>query len=388
MTFRLVDSGWASELEVGLGSDSSGLRIVCPFIKSQAVSRLLSFRPEIIQVITRFDLRDFAEGVSDIGALRKLLDAGARIRGIRNLHAKLYLFGNSRAVVTSANLTEAGLCRNHEFGMVTNDTGAIGACQTYFDDLWQRAGADLEPARLNGWQATVTEYRATGGRPSGAAGLPDFGVDAGIYEPARGRTSMAITDVSQAFVKFLGDRRNRVSLDCPTLEELERAGCHWALAYPKNRRPRGVENGAVMYMARLVKGRDIRVFGRGIGMKYDSSRDDATPADIQRRSWKSTWPHYVRVHDAEFVAGTMGNGVSLYELMETLGADSFASTQHNAEKGSGNTNPRRAYMRQPAVRLSDQGFAWLDERLEGAFRRYGKIPQAELDKLDWPDNPA
>ena len=84
----------------------------------------------------------------------------------------------------------------------------------------------------------------------------------------------------------------------------------------------------------------------------------------------------------------MGNGVSLYELMETLGADSFASTQHNAEKGSGNTNPRRAYMRQPAVRLSDQGFAWLDERLEGAFRRYGKIPQAELDKLDWPDNPA
>ncbi len=199
---------------------------------------------------------------------------------------------------------------------------------------------------------------------------------------------MAITDASQAFVKFLGDRRNRVSLDCPTLEELERAGCHWALAYPKNRRPRGVENGAVMYVARLVEGPDIRIFGRGIGMKYVAGRDDATPADTEQRNWKSNWPHYVRVHDAEFVAGTMRNGISLNEFMETMGADSFVSTQRHAETGSGNTNPRRAYMRQPAVRLSDQGFAWLDEWLEDAFRQYGKIPQAELDKLDWPDNPA
>ena len=38
-------------------------------------------------MITRFNLADFAEGVSDIEALRLLLDAGANIRGIRNLHA-------------------------------------------------------------------------------------------------------------------------------------------------------------------------------------------------------------------------------------------------------------------------------------------------------------
>ena len=45
-----------------------------------------------------------------------LLDAGASIRGIQNLHAKLYLFGTSRAIITSANLTEAALTRNQEFG--------------------------------------------------------------------------------------------------------------------------------------------------------------------------------------------------------------------------------------------------------------------------------
>ncbi|MCY4499985.1 MAG: phospholipase D family protein [Alphaproteobacteria bacterium] len=387
MTFRLVDAGWASEFESALGLDSSGLCVVCPFIKIGAVTRLLSSRPGSIRVITRFNLSDFAEGVSDLSALQRLHDVGAKIRGIRNLHAKLYLFGKSRAVVTSANLTEAGLGRNHEFGMITNDAAAIGVCQDYFDNLWWRAGTDLQPGRLSEWQDIITAYRAAGGRPNGPTGLADFGAEAGIGEPPRGQTSMTVTDAAQAFVKFLGNRRNRVPSTCPTIEELNRAGCHWALAYPKNKRPRSVENGAVMYIARLVEGRDIRVFGRGIGMEYISGRDDAAPADIERRSWKSTWPHYVRVHNTEFVAGTMQNGVSLNELMEALGPDSFVSTQRNAETGSGNTDPRRAYMRQAAVRLSAQGFAWLDERLEDAFRRYDKIPRAELDRLDWPDIP-
>src|SRR2546421_7648773 len=106
MTIRLVEAGWAKELADALRIDASELRIVCPFIKAGALTRLLSPRPRSIQVITRFHLGDFADGVSDIVALRKLLEAGANVRGVRNLHAKLYLFGQRRAIVTSANLTE------------------------------------------------------------------------------------------------------------------------------------------------------------------------------------------------------------------------------------------------------------------------------------------
>ena len=69
----------------------------------------------------------------------------------------------------------------------------------------------------------------------------------------------------------------------------------------------------------------------------------APPEDIARRRWKEKWPRYIRVHHAEFVAGTMANGISLNELMDTLGSDSFASTQRNATRGTGNTDPRRAY---------------------------------------------
>lgn len=130
MTIRLVDAEWARELTDAVRADPSKLRIICPFIKSGALDRLLSRRPKSIQVITRFNLSDFAEGVSDIAALHKLLEAGASVRGIRNLHAKLYLFGASRAIVTSANLTAAAINRNHEFGMVAEDANVIAACRS------------------------------------------------------------------------------------------------------------------------------------------------------------------------------------------------------------------------------------------------------------------
>ena len=117
--FRLVETDWGHVLDRAVATDCSELRIVCPFIKERTVRRLLAGgRPKSIQVITRFNLLDFAEGVSDTAALRLLLDKGAQIRGVRGLHAKLYLIGR-QAIVTSANLTQAALSRNHEFGFVT-----------------------------------------------------------------------------------------------------------------------------------------------------------------------------------------------------------------------------------------------------------------------------
>ena len=114
-------------------------------------------------------------------------------------------------------------------------------------------------------------------------------------------------------------------------------------------------------------------------MEYEAGRDDATLADIARRPWKEKWSRYIRVHHAEFVAGGMENGISLNELMATLSADSFASTQRNAASGEGNTNPLRAYLRRADVQLSGDGLSWLGERLQAAFEAHGKVPQEELD---------
>ena len=381
---RLVDAGWGPELSAAIRADPSEVRIVCPFIKEGALDRLLSHRPRHVQVITRFNLADFAEGVSDIEALRVLLDAGAGIRGIRNLHAKLYLFGTSRAIITSANLTEAALTRNQEFGVIADDAAIIAACRDYFDGLWRRASSDLSRDMLDSWKETVTHHCAVGGRPNRARGLGDFGADSGPAANLPFSLPPAVADADQAFVKFLGEGHNRVPISSTTVKEIEKSGCHWAVPYPANRRPRSVKDGGVMFIARLTKEPDLRIFGRAIAMKHDPVRDNASPEDIALRPWKEKWPRYIRVHHAEFVAGTMANGVSLNELMEALGSDSFTPTQRNAARGAGNTDPRRAYMQQAAVELSSQGLLWLGERLQEAFAEHGKVPQDTLDQLDWP----
>lgn len=380
-----MHNGWKTELSDGLNADHSSVRIICPFIKQRAAQRLLEWgTPSTFQVITRFSLADFSEKVSDTSALRLLLDAGAHIRGVKHLHAKLYLLGADRVIVTSANLTEAALSRNHEFGFIAKDAQIVGGCNKYFEELWSKAGPDLARERLADWERRIDDHLARGAPPAAASALGDDGVAAGpIAEPAG--VPPWVDEATQSFVKFFGEGHNRASRSMQTLDEVERSGSHWACTYPASARPRSVRDGAVMFMGRMVKDpNDTLVFGRAVGMRYRPGRDDATSQDIDKRPWKAQWPRYVRVHHAEFVAGRLANGVSLGELMDALQSDAFASTQRHAREGTGNTNPRRAYMQKPSIELTPEGRAWLNDRLERAFIAHGKLKPVDLNRLDWP----
>jgi hypothetical protein len=384
VSFRLVDSGWGDLFTTALNGDTSKLQVVCPFIKRRAVERLLASQPNSIQVITRFNLNEFAQGVSDLSALKVLLDAGAEIRGVKNLHAKIYLFGDSRAIVTSANLTQAALERNHEFGFVAEDKEIIQSCRTYFQGLWNKGGQSLTIDRLAEWEELVTNYLATTACPSTPTGLGDEGADAGLQPEPIGLPP-AVSDSGQAFVKFFGESTNRAPRSLTLLEELRSSGSHWACTYPRGKRPRRVRDGAVMFMGKLVKEpNDILIYGQAIALAHVQGRDDATDADIKLRPWKATWPHYVRVHQARFVAGSLGNGVSMNQMMEILQSDTFRSTRENAEKGLGNIDPRKAYLQQPAVELTAAGKGWLEEHLQIAIEKYGVVPPADMETLDWP----
>jgi hypothetical protein len=385
MNFRLVDSGWDRILDEALAADKSRVRIICPFIKEKAAKRLLQHGcPDKFEVITRYHLDCFRDGVSDIDALRLLFRSGAKIRGIKNLHAKAFLIGDSRAIVTSANLTEQGLIRNHEFGFYAQDDTIVANCHDYFEKLWKKAGPDLTLEKLDKWDRKVVAAWASGAGTKKTASLGDEGTDVGFSsEPVNVPKPAAIAE--QGFVKFFGEGINREVPSLPVLEEVKSSGSHWACTYPTTKRPRQVRDGAIMFMARLVKPEDILIFGRGIGLQYKEGRDDASAADIKRRDWKAKWSRYVRVHDAEFVNGTLSNGISLNELMSELGADAFASTKRNALAGQGNTNPRTALMQKAAVELTPMAISWMNDRLDRSFANNGKISQDELAKLDWPN---
>ena len=389
MSFRLVSEGWGAELENALRRDRSELRIVSPFIKHPALERLLALRPERIRVVTRFDLEGFARGVSDVAVLRTLLETGASVRGLRGLHAKLYVFGDSVGVVTSANLTVSGLDRNPEFGLVTEDPAAIRSCLDHFEELWHRARDDLRIDQVEQWTRDIEPYLVSGAGRAETRSLPDYGVDAGLPEPSRVLVPSRFGEAEHAIVKFHGRGHDRAPLSRSTLQEVEGSGCHWAVCYPYYKTPRSLRDGTVVFIARLTDDQArSRVFGRAVGMAFRDHRDDATSADIERRPWKADYPRYIRVHNAEFVAGTLANGVSLAEMMEALGTDSFVTTQQRVARGTVNVDPALSVRRQAAVRLSPQGRDWLNERLQAAFDRNGTIPETTVRGLDWPEFPS
>lgn len=383
-SFRLVGTDWEGELHEAMRLATDRLRIICPFIKLHVVERLLGHgSPRRIEVLTRFELREFAAGVSDTSALRHLLDHGARIRGIQNLHAKVYQFGSKRVIVTSANLTRKALQSNHEFGIIAGDPEILESCESYFDELWAKAAPDLKTARVEEWNRKVCIARLRG-TPPDLPGLRDEGRDVGLPEANPGvRPAPEIAFPS--FVKFFGEGHYRADHSLPVRDEVARAGCNRVCTYPKGKRPRQVEDGSVLFTARLVrKPNDIIVFGRAIGHKYRDGKDDASLEDIRRRQWVKRWPHYIRVDHAEFLAGTMKDGVSLNTMMNELGKDAFASTQRNARAGKGNTDPRQAYRSSAAVQLTSEGYAWLSNRLNDAFAKQGRIPKSVLAGMNWP----
>ena len=145
---RLVDQGWKAELLDCAQAADGPITIVCPFVKQATLDgflRAISPAHEV-RLLTRFNLRDAAAGATDLAALRQILDRGGPVRGVYGLHAKVYVFGTVRAVVTSANLTARGVGKNKEFGCVSGQADFVGSCAQY---LSSAARGDFG----HGWRA-------------------------------------------------------------------------------------------------------------------------------------------------------------------------------------------------------------------------------------------
>ena len=203
------------------------------------------------------------------------------------------------------------------------------------------------------------------------------------------KTPPEIANASRAFVKFfgVGTTEGRIDLSERVIKMVRIQECYRVLAYPTGYHPRQVQDGDVVFISRMTKKpNDHRIFGWAIATKHRDGLDEATDEDIARCSWRKEYGSYIRVDEegfeAEFINGTMKEGISLYELMKALESDSFASTQRNASAGKGNTDPRKSIARKPHIQLSEKGFSWLTEKLQEAFTRHGKLTVSGIEKFD------
>ena len=159
--------------------------------------------------------------------------------------------------------------------------------------LWKRSGRNLRHTQLAKWEETISNYRVSGEPPERASILGDMGTDARISDESAVLEELEKIDdlpnrVERAFVKFFGEGNKRSDRSERVIDEVNSSESHWACTFPKGKRPRMVKDGAIIYMARMVKDpNDILIYGRAIGMQHLEGRDDATDEDMppQQNLW-------------------------------------------------------------------------------------------------------
>ena len=372
MAFNIIDKEWYKVFDGLKSSACEQVKIVTPFLSRETVKDLLGDNPKEIRVITRFNLDDFLRKASDIDALEYLLSVGAQVKGIKHLHSKVYIFNSTKAIITSANLTHSALYRNTECGVESDDIEFVQTANVYFDTLWAQAGPTLHRRTLSKWKSQINNSVTAGQRSRSSLG--DHGTDLGFDEDGK--------EQIQYFIKFSGEGNNRTKWTKRVFDEVKEADSHRYLTYPKDKRPRIVENGDRIYFGRMVEDPiDIVIFGRAFGLEYNPQIDDASAQDIKLRPWKSKWPHYIRVYRTEFIDGTLADGISLNGLMKELGSDAFVTSQSRALNGKPYGDLRDAYRNRPAVRLTEKAATIIDSRLDRIYAKLGRIIQTDLAKI-------
>ena len=124
----------------------SRLLIGCPYVNNAILNLSKDVSNEASRtLITKTDLRDFAMGSSDLNSLCALAKYGVNIRSLSNLHAKIYVFDDDSALVTSANATYGGMYRNLECGIGISDKQLI---QRLAHSLLRGLGARKPPCKV------------------------------------------------------------------------------------------------------------------------------------------------------------------------------------------------------------------------------------------------
>lgn len=103
------------------------IKITTPFISCDSCKLLINNKQKTVSLDLITDLRitNAYHGSLSIDGLRYLLKNKCNIRSLTKLHAKIYLFDDKKAIVTSGNMTNNGLKYNYEYGIYIEDNNII-----------------------------------------------------------------------------------------------------------------------------------------------------------------------------------------------------------------------------------------------------------------------
>lgn len=124
---RLLVSPWIASFDYFARSISRRALLVSPFISGDPLQRITSIlgthTSVTIQMLTSLNVDNLIQGATDVGAIASFCRAipSTTVYHLPRLHAKAYTADDTLAILTSANLTGAGLIQNYEYGVEITD---------------------------------------------------------------------------------------------------------------------------------------------------------------------------------------------------------------------------------------------------------------------------
>jgi len=118
-----------------------------------------------VHLLTDLSVSSLVDGTTEPAALTTILDAlpNTRVTLLPSLHAKVYVADSSAAIVTSANLTRAGLHQNQEYGVLLRDAQLVRSLRADLE-AYATLGNPVSHARLEAIRIAAEEIQQTRSR--------------------------------------------------------------------------------------------------------------------------------------------------------------------------------------------------------------------------------
>ncbi len=202
--------------------------------------------------------------------------------------------------------------------------------------IWKKAGNDLTPDVYKTLCEQVSQARRRGGAAPTRSRSGDLGATLSAFAGINAADVPEFSLGKNSYVKFFGKgpAKDRALPNMDIIEDVADCESHWACSYPSHRAPRSLQDGDTVFIGRMTKRpNDVFIYGRAIACRHNPSEDRATKEDIKRKNWMADYSQFIRIHDAQFLSGKVGDGIRLSHLIETLETDAFATTQARAKGG-------------------------------------------------------
>ena len=308
------------------------IAMMTPFLSQDAARSLEKIKVEQnveCTCITRFEHREFLQKSSHIEALEILMHVDVSLYALKKLHTKLYLIDDTIAILGSANFTYGGLQGNHELSLyIEGEPELIKQLWEYFESvlqICQQQGKNItaeeverENLRLKNETKKVspTRYSYSFGA---VLSEPDSADDRDFVQEF-----LSPERESHCWIKFEASSENRRPSKPPAAEPytFHNQNGIYMTRFSEARRPKRMHEGDIVYIAvhSWDRGGNPAPMIAGRARCHAFRETNVIPDGGQ-------WPVYLELYDVEPCAGNIQDGISLYDLVDALGKDTYTHTQ-------------------------------------------------------------